>query len=294
MANTITKFKKYIDKLDDVYKQASLTADLEGDSTLVQAGANANEIIIPKITMDGLADYSRNTGYVTGDVSLTNETVAFNYDRGRKFGVDAMDNEETTGVAFGTLASEFMRVKVVPEQDAFRFASYASASGVTTKEETLANGSEVLSALIVAQNDMDENEVDSENRILYITPSNLNSVSTLDTTKSREVLTSFSKIIKVPQTRLYTKIKLLNGTSENELAGGYEKAVDGADINFMVIQKRSVLQYTKHKVNKVIDPEANQTNDQYLFFYRAYGLSDVYENKVKGIYVSHKATGTSL
>lgn len=294
MGNAITKFKKYIDKLDEVYKKSSLTADLDGDMTLVQAGANANEIIIPKISMDGLADYSRNSGYVSGDVTLTNETVQFNYDRGRKFTVDAMDNEETAGVAFGKLSSEFIRTKVVPEMDAFRFATYSQASGITTKEETLADGSAVLASLIVAQNEMDEAEVDTENRMLYITPTLLNSVQALDTTKSREVLGSFGTIVKVPQSRFYTKIKLNNGTSENELAGGYSKASDGADINFAVIQKRAVMQYPKHVVNKVIMPEDNQSTDGYLFFYRAYGLADVYENKVAGIYVSHKASGTSL
>ena len=118
MANAITKFKKYIDKLDEVYKQSSKTAILDGDTSLVSAGANANEIVIPKLQMDGLADYSRNSGYVSGDVTLTNETVQFNYDRGRKFNVDAMDNEETAGVAFGKLSSEFIRNKVVPEVDA--------------------------------------------------------------------------------------------------------------------------------------------------------------------------------
>ena len=69
MANAITKFKKYIDLLDEVYKQASCTAVLDGDNTLVKAGANANEIVIPKISMDGLADYNRNSGYVKGDVT---------------------------------------------------------------------------------------------------------------------------------------------------------------------------------------------------------------------------------
>ena len=44
MANAITKFKTYIALLDEVYKQASLTADLDSDPTLVKAGANANEI----------------------------------------------------------------------------------------------------------------------------------------------------------------------------------------------------------------------------------------------------------
>src|SRR5574344_1040760 len=103
MANAITLFKKYINLLDEVYKSASKTSVLDGDNTLVQMGANANEIIIPKISMDGLADYSRNGGYVDGDVTLTNETVTFNYDRGRSFSVDNMDNEETAGIAFGKL-----------------------------------------------------------------------------------------------------------------------------------------------------------------------------------------------
>lgn len=115
MPNSIAKFQKYIDLLDEVYKSASKTADLDGDATLVQAGANANEIIIPKMSLDGLADYSRNSGYVNGDVTLTNETVQFNYDRGRAFTVDAMDNEETAGLAFGKLSSEFLRTKVVPQ-----------------------------------------------------------------------------------------------------------------------------------------------------------------------------------
>ena len=114
MANSITLFKKYIDKLDEVYKQASLTADLDADSTLVQAGANANEIIIPKMSMDGLGNYSRSSGYAQGDVTLTNETVQFNYERGRKFGVDRQDNAETAGVAFGRLGAEFTRTKAVP------------------------------------------------------------------------------------------------------------------------------------------------------------------------------------
>ena len=112
MANSITLFKKYIDLLDEVYQNASVTSALDGDMTLVQMGANTNEIVIPKISMDGLADYDRNGGYVHGDVTLTNETVKFNYDRGRKFTVDAMDNEETAGLAFGKLAAEFIRTKV--------------------------------------------------------------------------------------------------------------------------------------------------------------------------------------
>ena len=50
-----------------------------------------------------------------------------------------------------------------------------------------------------------------------------------------------------------------------------------------------LLQYPKHTVNKIVSPEENQTSDGWMFFYRAYGLADVYENKVSGIYLHHTA-----
>ncbi|MDO4744248.1 MAG: hypothetical protein Q4A86_02575, partial [Clostridia bacterium] len=132
MSNSVEKFKKYINVLDEVYKVASVTSVLDGNNRLVRLGANANEIIIPKMTMDGLADYSRENGYVGGDITLTNETVTFNYERGRSFTIDAMDDEETAGVAFGQLSGEFIRTKAAPEIDAFRFAQYAGVSGIGT------------------------------------------------------------------------------------------------------------------------------------------------------------------
>ena len=291
MANNITKFKKYIDLLDEVYKKESLTADLDADATLVRAGANANEIVIPKISLDGLADYSRNSGYVSGDVNLTNETVAFNYDRGRKFTVDAMDNEESAGVAFGKLSSEFIRTKVVPERDAVRFATYAGTAGISKVSAgvTYANGNEWLQGIVTAVNKMDEDEVSQENRILYITPTGYNAIMAVDSYKSKEILNGFAKVVKVPQSRFYTAIDLADGTTGGEEAGGYTKATSGKEINFMIIQKDAVIQYPKHTVNKVVSPEENQTSDGWMFFFRAYGLNDVYENKVAGIYLSHKA-----
>lgn len=288
MANNIALFKKYIDLLDEVYKQASKTSVLDGDATLVRAGSNTNEIIIPKLSMDGLADYSRNSGYVNGDVNLTYETVKFNYDRGRKFTVDAMDNEETAGIAFGKLSSEFIRTKVVPEMDAFRFATYAGLEGISSATGTLASGTDVLSALLNAINKMDEDEVNSENRVLFITPTLYNMALTVDTTKSKEMLERFSQIVLVPQTRFYTAINLLDGTTSGEEVGGFTKADDAKDINFMIVHKDAILQYPKHTVNKVISPEANQETDGWMFFYRAYGLADAYENKVAGVYVHSK------
>ena len=292
MANAITLSKQFIPILDEVYKLASLTADLDGAADLARQGANANELIIPKLDMQGLAAYSRNAGYVNGDVTLTNETVACNFDRGRMFQVDTMDNLETAGIAFGRLAGEFIRTKVVPELDAFRFAQYASATGISkiSAGATLADGAAVVAALRKAVTKMDEDEVPVTERYLYITPTLYGMVQDLDTTKSREVLSRFAKVQQVPQTRFYTSITQYDGTTSGQTAGGYIKnATDGCDINFMVIHKPAVIQFEKHVAPKIITPEMNQSADAYRFGYRNVGIADVYENKVAGIYLHFKA-----
>ncbi|MBR6607297.1 MAG: hypothetical protein IKK98_01335 [Oscillospiraceae bacterium] len=289
MMNTLAKFKKYTDKLDEVYQSAALTAVLDGDSELVQMGANAGEMVIPKISMDGLADYSRSGGYVDGDVTLNYETVNFNYDRGRVFTVDAMDNEETAGVAFGRLAGEFVRTKAAPEMDAFRFAAYASHEGIGKKEGELTDGDSALAALIEAQNAMDDAEVPVDQRYLFISSQLYNLILNVDTTKSKAVLDSFQQVVKVPKSRFYTQVKLNDGASEGETVGGFAAGEEAKAINFMVIHKGALLQYPKHTVNKIIAPQENQTSDGWKFFYSAYGLADVYENKLAGIYLHCQA-----
>lgn len=290
MANNIALFKVYTDQLDEVYKAASLTAVLDGASELVSQGANANELIIPKMQMDGLGDYSRNGGYVAGDVTLTNETVKCNFDRGRMFNVDSMDDEETAGVAYGRLAAEFVRTKVVPELDAFRFATYCGVSGVSTVAAAdLTTGDAVLKAIAAAYDQMSDDEVPEENRHLFITPTLYGLVRDLDTTKSKEILGQFASIVKVPQSRFYTAIEQNDGKSSGQEVGGYKKATGGVNINFMIVQKDAVVQFDKHVAPKIVTPEQNQDADAWKFGYRNVSIAEVYENKVVGVFF-HKAT----
>lgn len=290
MANSIELFKEYVPMLDEVYKNAALTSVLDGAAELARQGVNANELIIPKISMDGLANYSRNSGYVSGDVTLTNETVKCNFDRGRMFTVDYLDNEETAGIAYGRLASEFIRTKVVPELDAFRLATYAGITGIGKASGALATGANVVSALRDASNKMDEDEVPAEERYLFITPTLISLVEDFDTTKSRAVLERFAKVIRVPQTRFYTAIDQNDGTTSGQESGGYKKGGEAKNINFMVIHKPAVIQFQKHVAPKVITPETNQDGDAWKFGYRNVGIADAYENKIAGIYLHESTT----
>lgn len=289
MPNNITLAKKYTDLLDEVYQSESCTSGLDSDASLTRQGANANEIIIPKMMLDGLGDYSRANGYASGDMSMTWETVKFNFDRGRRFAVDDMDNEETMSLAFGRLASEFERTKVIPELDAFRFATYCTKAQ-NTVSAALSAGSSAVSALRAATTAMDDAEVPSEGRILFITSALDGLIADMDTTASREVLSRFSRKVIVPQARFYSAIDQLDGKSSGEEKGGYKKSDSGKNINFMVIHPTAVLQYTKHAIPKIIAPEQNQNADAWIYAYRSYGLAGAYDNKKGAIYANISTT----
>ena len=290
--NAIELFKQYIALLDEIYKLEAKTNVLDGANELVRQGANANELVIPKISMDGLADYSRSSGYVNGSVDFNFETVVCNFDRGRMFTVDVMDNIETMGMVFGKLSSEFVRTKVIPELDAFRMAKYASLANISAAAAAdLTTGAAVISALRVATTKMNNDEVPEANRILFIETGLKGLVDDLDTNKSKEVLKKFSQIIEMPQNRFYTAIKQLKGTTGEE-AGGYTRAEGANNINFMVVEKSAAIQFAKRVNSKIITPEQNQDADAYKYGYRQVAFADAYENKRAGIYL-HKSTVTA-
>jgi len=289
MANAIALAKNYISILDEVYRKASVTADLISDSTMMRAGANNNEIIYPQMEVGGLGDYDRNSGYTSAAVKLEWKTATFNYDRGAKIEVDVMDNEESRNLAFTRAGATLQRERVAPEADAFTFATVCGFNGITLTAETLANAEAFLTAMLEAKNTMDEDEVPEESRYLYATPTILNSVMALDTTKSREILAAFPIKKSVPQSRFYTAIDLLDGKTAGEEAGHFKKASTAKDINFMIIHKPAIIKFDKHIANDIIPASLNANADGDILKYRKYGLVDFYQNKAAGFYVSHKA-----
>ncbi len=223
MANSIQTMTDFSVKLDELYKKESLTSVLDSAPELVTMVGK--EFKIPQMELDGLATHSRTNGgeYVGGGATLSFVTKTPDYDRNRKFTVDAMDDAETAGIAFGQLSGQFIKQKVTPEIDSVRFAKYAQVAG-TKKAGTISTGAEFLAALRAATTVLDNNEVSDEGRILFATPALLNAVMALQTIDSREVLATFEKIVKVPQSRFYNAVTLLDGKTQGQEAGGYTKA----------------------------------------------------------------------
>lgn len=305
MSNSIALITKYLDRLDTVYKQNARSAILEADSSLVQETTEANVVKIAKISMDGLGDYSRSSGYAQGDVTLAWETHTFSNDRGRMFKVDRMDNVETAGKAFGRLAGEFIRTKVVPEVDAYRFAKIAGTANIEGTTGTLTN-STTKAALEAAIVNLAESEVDEGSLVCFMSPTvkgylehELTRQLPSGETAYGQIVSYFNNIpiVTVPQTRFYSKIDLLDGKTSGQTDGGYQKHTAGSsgdtagtDINFILMDRNAAFAVTKNRVSKIVTPEENQNEDGWRFFFRCYHDLFVLENKVKGIYCHRKAS----
>ena len=283
MPNLIALRKQYSTLLDEVYKLASVTSVLDGPNELVKEGANANEILIPKMDMDGLADYDKQTGYPSGSVTLEYETKKCDYDRGRMFVVDAMDNIESAGVAFGKLSSECLRTKVVPELDSWRLAKYAGHAG---KKESvnITTGKAGIEALRDAKTTIKNAEAKTETCYLFISVVLKGLIEDLDTTASKKVLEGWAGIIEVPESRFYDTVTLTKTGK-----GGF--TASGNALNFLAVDKNAAIQYQKHTVGKIITPEQNQDADAWKFGYRTVGIAEALDNKKNAIY-AHTAAAS--
>lgn len=279
--NNIELAQQYLPLLDKLYQQESKTAIFEGDETTVQKDGSG-EIKIAKIDMDGLGDFDRNDGYTKGSTTFLWETVKYDKERSEQFKIDRLVNREALGVPFGKLSGEFMRTKVIPETDAARIAKICGTEGISTMEETLTTGEQVITALRGCMNTMDNDEVPEENRILLINPIYYGLAEDLDTTKSKKVLERFKKIIQVPATRLWSAITLNDGKTNY----GFTKAEGAKPVNFLCVEKSAVVcaieQYLKY-----FSPDEDQDGDNHKFLYRNNNLyGHCYENKLAGIYAS--------
>jgi len=295
MANAITTITKYLPLLDEVYQNSSKTTGLDAPEGLIRETEVAGTFLIAKMSLDAMGDYSRATGFVDGDATLTWESHTFSQDRARSFSIDNMDNLETADIAFGRLSGEFIRTAVVPEVDAYRFATLAAGAGTEASADLTA--ATTVEAIDTAQVVMDDAEVPEEGRILYATSQMIKNVQNSDLFVRNVDITAVGginrtvstfddmEVVKVPQSRFYSAITLLDGSTASEEAGGYTKAAAAFNLNFMIVHPSSVVSAVKHNKIRSFSPDVNQNKDAYKYDYRLYYDLFVLDNKTDGIYV---------
>ena len=296
VSNSISLASKYLPFLDEVYKQDSKSSILDTANQFVNfVGANAVNIF--NLATVGMGNYSRNAGFVPGDVTGTWQTYTLSVDRGRSFMIDVMDNDETLGMAFGSALNTIERQSIIPEVDAIRFAAYATGAASANKQTgTLSNGSGAVAAIDAASVALDNAEVPYEGRILFVSPKTYGLLKAGITrmTMNRDDNVNYAiemyndmQVIRVPQTRFYTAITLAQPNAHDG-AGGY--SANGNGINFMMIHPSAVLQVMKHYVPRVFSPEVNQEADAWKINMRYVTGAWVLSHKTNGIYVHSDST----
>lgn len=308
MANTFaekaTVFTNQV--LDLIYQRSSVTAILEASGVLWDG---TQTVKLPKISVNGAGDYDRTNGYVSGDISVSYSSHTLDYDRGRKFQIDVIDDDEAAFDVYRTAASEYVRTKEVPETDAIRFAEiYAKASAGNGTVVAADDVTEALTLYDTAEAVLMDEEVDPNNMVMFVSSAfykalkaKLDGSGRIDYMNNNGqvdrrvmMLDGTVPIIKVPAGRFYSQITLLDGTTGGQEAGGYVGTVTtGYALNFILADKGALMAITKRRVSKVIDPMANQDADAWAIYYRNHHDLIVPENKTNGIYIHRKSTALS-
>lgn len=303
MANVLEYAKIFQTELDKQVVAGATSGWMEVNSNLVKYNGG-NEIKIPKISMDGMGDYSREDGFVSGSVSLEFQTMTLTQDRGRTFQLDRMDVDETNFIATaGTVMGEFQRTKVIPEIDAYRYskiAALAIAKGKATGGYTpaVADILAKIKADIVAIQDI-AGDIPLVITLSHTTANILSSsseiqrqLSVLDfqqggvTTKVSSI--DSNPIIKVPSARLKTAYVFNDGTTAGQTAGGFVPDGAAKNINWIICPRSVPIAVSKTDNPRIFDPAINQKADAWKIDYRKYHDLWIQDNQFDLIKVNIK------
>lgn len=316
MANYIELVEKYLPVLDEQYRLESRSAILDYPKEWVQDTKDAKKVKIAKMRVDKMGNYSRQKGFVKGSADLTWEEHEFTQDRGRSIQVDHMDNQETFGMAFGRLAGRFQKDAIIPELDAYRFATYYQNAG-TKLTFTVTSGA-ILKLIDNLDAQFTDDEV-ADDTIIFANPTVFNfMINDPQIVKHISVLDSSDKtinkkiymydnhvIVKVPSKRFYTKIVQYDGETAGQEIGGYVPADDAQVIGLMMVDPNAVVQISKRAIARIWAPNrelaagtdgVNPDADAWKFDFRVYHDAWVLEEKIAGIAAAIVVgdSGTSL
>ena len=300
MPNVLEYSKIFQPSLDKQVVQESTTGWMEANANLVKYNGG-NEVKLPNILMDGLADYDRTTGFVGGDVTLEWKTYTLTQDRGRTFSIDAMDVDETNFVVTaGTVMGEFQRTMVVPEIDAYRYSKLATLAIDASQTRSVAvTATDIVDQLLADLNGM-EDVIGAKEVVITMNPilagqlakagKDYISKAMLAKGALSVEVQSFNDnaIVKAPSKLLKTAFEFNDGTTVGQESGGF-KAADGAlDINWLISTKDAPIAISKTDKVRTFAPDTNQKADAWKIDYRKYHDLWVPASTLTSIYANTK------
>lgn len=290
--NTVNYATQFAPDIMQKYTRELLSSDLTTQNINF---VRANEIKIPFVTMSGYKDHSRNGGFNEGTVENDNMTKKLGFDRDIEFFVDSMDVDETNhALSAANITNTFITEKAIPETDCYRFSKLytdlVALGGIASQEAVTA--ANILDWLDTMMEEMDDDEVPAEGRILYLIPSRYKLIKqaekilrNLDVTRSATVnrnITNLDDVIikKIPSARMKTAYNFTDG---------YAPATTAKQMDMILVHPKSVLATDKHAYIKLWAPGTHTKGDGYLYQNRKYGDLFVVDNRMEGIKINLSA-----
>ena len=293
MANIVNYATRFASQLKQKYKQGLKSAGLTTENKDIKF-LDAKTIKIPHVTVKGYKDHSRDGGF--NAQALENDYIIkeLEHDRDIELFVDSMDVDESNqALAAANITNTFLEEQAIPETDAYRFSKlYAEYIALgQTVDSTAVTISNVITLFDAYMQQMDDDEVPEDGRILYMTP-------TMDTLfkQAKEISRSISagsgnngvikravhsfddvEFVKVPPGRI---------KSAYDFSDGFKPAADAKQINFILVHPRSVIAVDKHAYIKLWAPGTHTKGDGYLYQNRKYGDLFLIDTRVQGVKIN--------
>lgn len=308
--NTLAFATILMQALDQKAVQTMCTGWMDANAGQVKY-TGGNEVKIPTISTDGLGDYGRRgadgatvgTGFPAGAAKLEYKTYTMSQDRGRKFGLDRHDVDETNFVATAAqIMNVFQTENVVPEIDAYRISKLASyvQEGMKKEDYTPAADS-IITELKTGIKNIRKRGYNGS-LICMISYDALMEVELAMAGKLTS--TTFAAggfnttcpsidgvpLLPVPDNRMYTAITLYDGTTSGQTVGGYVKGGSALDINFLICPTTTPIAVTKQDNMRIFSPDVNQAADEWSMDYRRYHELWVLDSRKDSIYLCTKAS----
>lgn len=301
--NLLEYAKIFQQELDRQMIAGATSGWMEPNSQYIQYDGG-NEVKVPVMSLEGLADYDRDDGFAQGSVGLTYKTLSMTMDRGRTFQLDAMDVNETNFIlSAGNVLGEFQSTRVIPEVDAYRYskiAAYGIAAGQATRGYTPTEATilkklrEDIYAIWDAVGDGIELVISINTKVAMILDNSTEIQKQLGVVDFKKGEISLKvktlddiPLLKVPSSRMHTKYLYKDG-SDTQKEGGFEPVEDAAEINWEIMARKTPMAISKTDTIRIFDPMTTQKAHAWKIDYRKYHDLWIMPNRVKGIWVNTK------
>lgn len=289
---------KMTDELDKAVVQKPVTGFL-ADNNLRGKFVGAKTVMIPEMNISGLGDYDRDTGFVSGTVSVSAKPFTLTMDRGRSFQLDREDYDES-GIAnlAGQIMGEFVRTQVVPELDAYVLSKLAGVAANETNTITGTPETDAFAMLSEAIAKVQNAVGYDEELVAFVDGAMLNALQNSEEVSRHLVMNDFAKgelhtkvnslngvaILPVPDSRMKTAYTFFDGVTSGQENGGFEPAESASSIGLLVMPRRAASLIKKTEQVRCFDPAHNQKADAWKLDYRLYYDVVLKDSMKNGIY----------